>query len=56
MTRVMVGCAPGATGPDFLLDTYKRPADWWGTQHTVFGIIIDEQSFTTIDTQYNTNT
>jgi len=34
MTRGMVAWAGGGTGPDFFIDNYKRPAKWWGTQHT----------------------
>lgn len=37
MTRGMVGWAGGGAGPDFFIDNYKREADWWGYQHTVFG-------------------
>lgn len=34
MTHGMVGWAAGGTGPDFFINTYKKPAKWWGTQHT----------------------
>lgn len=34
MTRGMVGWAGGLLGPDFFIDSYPRPAEWWGTQHT----------------------
>jgi cyclophilin family peptidyl-prolyl cis-trans isomerase len=54
MTKGMVGWAAGATGPDFFIDTYERPAKWWGTQHTVFGEIQDMESFHVIMTIYNT--
>lgn len=34
MTRGMVGWAGGLLGPDFFIDTYERPAEFWGTVHT----------------------
>jgi hypothetical protein len=34
MTRGMVGWAGGLLGPDFFIDSYERPADFWGTVHT----------------------
>ena len=35
MTRGMVAWAAGqAGGPDFFIDNYKSPGNWWGTQHT----------------------
>lgn len=37
MTRGMVGWAGGGAGPDFFIDNYKRKAQWWGQEHTVFG-------------------
>ena len=45
----MVGWAAGKTGPDFFIDDYKRKAEWWGTQHTVWGIIQDDKSFEVLD-------
>jgi cyclophilin family peptidyl-prolyl cis-trans isomerase len=50
MERGMVGWAAGGTGPDFFVDAYRRKAEWWGTQHTVFGKIEDDESFRVIDT------
>jgi cyclophilin family peptidyl-prolyl cis-trans isomerase len=50
MERGMVGWAAGATGPDFFIDAYSQSATWWGTQHTVFGQIQDNESFRVIDT------
>lgn len=42
MTRGSVAWAAGDPGgPDFFIDAYKKPADWWGTQHTNFGFIED---------------
>lgn len=49
MVRGMVGWAGGGTGPDFFIDMYKRPAEFWGQQHTVFGQIEDEKSLELID-------
>lgn len=49
MTKGMVGWAAGATGPDFFIDNYKAKADWWGTQHTLWGQIQDDASFAVID-------
>jgi cyclophilin family peptidyl-prolyl cis-trans isomerase len=49
MTHGMVGWAAGDVGPDFFIDTYQRPARWWGTQHTVWGQIKDEASWSVID-------
>jgi cyclophilin family peptidyl-prolyl cis-trans isomerase len=49
MTRGTVGWAGGGTGPDFFVDVYERPATWWGTMHTVFGMIEDDESFAVID-------
>ena len=44
MTRGMVGWAAGRGGPDFFIDMYKRKADWWANQHTVWGEIVDQGS------------
>jgi cyclophilin family peptidyl-prolyl cis-trans isomerase len=52
MTRGMVGWAAGQTGPDFFMNTYHRPATWWGTQHTVWGEIQDTMSWQVIDAIY----
>lgn len=50
MTRGSVGWAAGTPGgPDFFIDNYKFPAKWWGTQHTNFGFIEDEQSLVIVD-------
>jgi hypothetical protein len=49
MTKGAVAWAAGqAGGPDFFLDNYKAPAKFWGTQHTNFGFIEDEESFLVI--------
>jgi hypothetical protein len=34
LTRGMVAWAAGATGPDFFISNYEKPALFWGTQHT----------------------
>jgi len=34
MTKGQVGWAGGGTGPDWFIDYYDRPVDWWGTTHT----------------------
>ncbi|KAL7566121.1 hypothetical protein ACA910_003894 [Epithemia clementina (nom. ined.)] len=49
MERGMVGWAAGKTGPDFFIDDYRQPAKWWGTQHTVWGQIMDDASLNVID-------
>ena len=50
MTRGSVAWAAGqAGGPDFFIDNYRNPAQWWGTQHTNFGTIEDDGSFKTIE-------
>ena len=51
MSKGSVAWAAGqAGGPDFFIDNYKRPATWWGTQHTNFGFIEDKDSLHIIDT------
>jgi len=44
MTRGMVGWAAGEAGPDFFIDNYHKPAEWWSHDHTVWGEIVDEAS------------
>lgn len=44
MTNGMVGWAGGKSGPDFFIDGYKKPANFWGTQHTVWGELIGEET------------
>jgi len=34
MSKGMVGWAGGKTGPDFFINTYEKPAAFWGNQHT----------------------
>jgi cyclophilin family peptidyl-prolyl cis-trans isomerase len=50
MTRGSVAWAAGDSGgPDFFIDNYPNPAKFWGTQHTNFGTIVDEESFRVIN-------
>lgn len=44
MTKGMVAWAGGQLGPDFFIDSYDQPGVWWGTQHTVWGEIVDRAS------------
>jgi cyclophilin family peptidyl-prolyl cis-trans isomerase len=54
MTKGAVAWAAGqAGGPDFFIDNYAQPAKWWGTQHTNFGFITDEDSFKVVDAIFN---
>lgn len=53
MTRGMVGWAAGEGGPDFFIDNYKRPADWWGHEHTVWGEITDEESLEVVNSFFD---
>lgn len=50
MTRGMVGWAAGQMGPDFFISDYFKPAQFWGTQHTVWGELQDETSLALLDT------
>ena len=55
MTKGMVAWAAGmAGGPDFFINTFHQPVDWWDHQHTVWGIIRsnDHASFAVLDTLY----
>ena len=53
MTRGMVGWAAGKAGPDFFIDYYKQPADWWGHDHTVWGEIVDVESLRVVDSFFD---
>jgi cyclophilin family peptidyl-prolyl cis-trans isomerase len=44
MTKGMVGWAGGGSGPDFFINVFDKPVDWWGQQHTVWGIVEDPES------------
>lgn len=49
MDHGMVGWAAGKTGPDFFIDWYKRPAKFWGAQHTVWGKVMLEECSEVVD-------
>lgn len=52
MTKGMVGWAGGGGGPDFFLNTFDKPVDWWEHQHTVWGQL-DEQSIRNVERAYD---
>ena len=52
MTRGMVGWAAGEGGPDFFIDFYKRPAEWWGRDHTVWGMV-DEKDWDVVESFFD---
>lgn len=52
MTKGMVGWAGGGNGPDFFINTFAKPVDWWENQHTVWGEIIDEKSLKVVESTY----
>lgn len=49
MTKGMVGWAGGNTGPNFFINVYKKPVEWWGQQHTVWGLIEDPKSLNIVE-------
>jgi len=49
MTKGMVGWAGGGTGPDFFIDAFEKPAEFWGQEHTVWGEIQDAESLAVVD-------
>jgi cyclophilin family peptidyl-prolyl cis-trans isomerase len=49
MTKGTVGFAAGGTGPDFFINNHDKPALFWGTQHTVWGHIVDPKSFLVVN-------
>ena len=51
MTKGMVGWAGGGEGPDFFINTFDKPVDWWGHQHTVWGEL-DEESIKVVESTY----
>ena len=53
MTAGMVGWAGGGGGPDFFINTFKKPVDWWEMQHTVWGMIRDETSMKVVQSAYD---
>jgi len=52
MTKGMVGWAGGGGGPDFFINTFAKPVDWWENQHTVWGEIRDEKSLKVVESVY----
>jgi len=52
MTRGMVGWAGGGGGPDFFINTFAKPVDWWERQHTIWGEIRDEASLKVVESSY----
>lgn len=53
MTKGMVGWAAGEGGPDFFINNYPRVAEWWGHEHTVWGQIVDDESFRVVDSFFD---
>ena len=51
MTKGMVGWAGGGEGPDFFINTFDKPVDWWENQHTVWGEL-DEESIRVVESAY----
>jgi len=51
MTKGMVGWAGGGEGPDFFINTFDKPVDWWENQHTVWGEL-DEESIRAVESSY----
>lgn len=52
MTKGMVGWAGGGGGPDFFINTFKNPVDWWENQHTVWGML-DDASIKLVESIYD---
>ena len=52
MTKGMVGWAGGSGGPDFFINTHDDPVQWWEHQHTVWGMIRDEESLGVVEHVY----
>ena len=52
MTKKMVGWAGGGSGPDFFINTFDKPVDWWENQHTVWGEL-DEESIRVVESAYD---
>jgi len=53
MTKGMVGWAGGGGGPDFFINTFAKPVEWWENQHTVWGEIRDEKSLKLVESVYD---
>ena len=52
MKKGMVGWAGGGGGPDFFINTFKNPVDWWENQHTVWGML-DDASIKLVESIYD---
>lgn len=52
MTKGMVGWAGGGAGPDFFINTFAKPVDWWENQHTVWGEVRDATSLAVVESVY----
>lgn len=52
MTKGTVGWAGGGGGPDFFINTFKNPVDWWENQHTVWGKL-DDASIKLVESIYD---
>ncbi|KAL7459934.1 hypothetical protein ACHAWC_011896 [Mediolabrus comicus] len=52
MTKGMVGWAGGGKGPDFFINVFDKPVDWWDHQHTVFGVL-DEASIRNVERAFD---
>jgi hypothetical protein len=50
--RGMVAWSAGKMGPDWLISTFERPATWWGTLHTAWGRVVDNDSFAVLNGLY----
>jgi len=55
MTKGMVGWAGGGGGPDFFINTFAKPVEWWENQHTVWGKIADDESMKIVERTYELN-
>jgi len=56
MTRGMVAWAGGGGGPDFFINMYHKPVDWWSNDHTVWGEIADSESLQLIEQMFGWDT
>lgn len=53
LKKGMVAWSEGkAGGPDFFINHYDGDATWWGSQHTTFGEIKDDQSMKLLETLF----
>ena len=52
MTKGMVGWAGGGKGPDFFINVFDKPVDWWERQHTTWGVL-DEDSIRNVERAFD---